>query len=214
MEEIKVVVFDDNKSRRELLSLLINSKEHYCCVGAYEDCRMIIKKISSNEPHVILMDIDMPHVNGIEGLKIVKQHFPKIKILMQTIFEDEEKIFQAIMNGANGYILKKTSPQKLLEAITDVLEGGAPMTPTIAQQVLNLFANKYGSPIQKKKFDLTKRELEILNFLVQGYSYKMICKELNLTYATVNSHISHLYEKLHVTSGAQAVAKAMENNLF
>jgi len=105
MEEIKVVVFDDNKSRRELLSLLINSKEHYCCVGAYEDCRMIIKKISSNEPHVILMDIDMPHVNGIEGLKIVKQHFPKIKILMQTIFEDEEKIFQAIMNGANGSIL-------------------------------------------------------------------------------------------------------------
>ncbi len=213
MEEIKVVVFDDNKPRRELLQLLINSKEHYSCIGAYEDCRMIIKKIASDEPHVILMDIDMPHVDGIEGLKLVKQHFPKIRILMQTIFEDEEKIFQAIINGANGYILKKASPQKLLEAISDVMQGGAPMTPTIAQQVLNLFNNKYASA-QKKKFDLTRREEEILSFLVQGYSYKMICKELNLTYATVNSHISHLYEKLHVSSGAQAVAKALENGMI
>ncbi|MBL7771230.1 MAG: response regulator transcription factor [Chitinophagaceae bacterium] len=214
MDDIQVVVFDDNKPRRELLQLLINSKESYQCIGAYEDCRMIVKKIASNIPDVILMDIDMPHVNGIEGLKLVKQHFPEVKILMQTVFEDEEKIFQAIMNGANGYILKKASPQKILDAITDVVQGGAPMTPTVAQQVLNLFQTKFGSSNQKMQFNLTNREHEILKLLVNGYSYKMICKELNLTYATVNSHISHLYEKLHVSSGAQAVAKALENNLL
>lgn len=212
MPEIKVTVFDDNKPRRELLQLLLDNSDGLTCSGAYEDCRNIIHNISANIPDVILMDIDMPFVNGIEGLKEVRKHFPAVKVLMQTIFEDDNKIFDAIVSGADGYILKKTPPAKLLEAITDVTEGGAPMTPTVARQVLLLFNHKH-KRIEKRDFNLSAREQEILGYLVQGLSYKMIAAECNISYPTVNSHISHIYEKLHVSSGTEAVAKAIENNL-
>ena len=212
MHKIKVAVLDDNKPRRELLKILIDSTDTFICTGAYEDGRDIIRHISSNIPEVVLMDIDMPHVNGIEALILIKQHFPEIKILMQTIFEDEEKIFNSIVAGADGYILKKTPPVKLLEAIKDVAEGGAPMTPTVAKQVLMLFQNKH-SIVPKKDFDLTSRELDILSLLVEGYSYKMIADKCNISYPTVNSHISHIYQKLHVSSGTEAVAKALEHNI-
>lgn len=212
MEKIKVAVFDDNTPRRDLLQLLLNSSDSFTCTGAYEDCRDVIKNISSNVPDVVLMDIDMPYVNGIEGLKLIRKFFPKVKILMQTIFEDDEKIFDAVAAGADGYILKKTPPVKLLDAINEVMQGGAPMTPTVARQVLLLFNNKHAR-IVKKDFDLTARELEILNFLVQGFSYKMIAEKCNISYPTVNTHISHIYEKLHVQSGNEAVAKAITNNI-
>ncbi len=213
MERIKVAIFEDNKPRRELLELLINSSEGLSCTGAYEDCRNIVKILSSNLPHVVLMDIDMPNVNGIEGLKLIRSHFPEVKVLMQTIFENDEKIFEAIIAGADGYILKKTPPVKLLEAITDVLEGGAPMTPSIARQVLLLFNSK-NKKTEKNEFHLTEREQEILNLLVQGFSYKMIAAKCNVSYPTVNTHISHIYEKLHVNSGTEAVAKAIENKIL
>jgi len=213
MPEIKVAVFDDNKPRRELLQLLIDSSDGLTCTGAYEDCRNIVRHISANIPDVILMDIDMPHVNGIEGLKEVRKHFPTVKVLMQTIFEDDDKIFDAIVAGADGYILKKTPPAKLLEAIADVTEGGAPMTPTVARQVLLLFNNKH-QRIEKKDFNLSAREQEILGYLVQGLSYKMIADKCNISYPTVNSHISHIYEKLHVGSGTEAVAKAIAHKII
>jgi DNA-binding NarL/FixJ family response regulator len=209
---IKVAVLDDNKPRRELLKILIDSTDTFLCTGAYEDGRDIVSHISSNIPEVVLMDIDMPHVNGIEALILIKQHFPDIKILMQTIFEDEEKIFNSILAGADGYILKKTPPVKLLEAIKDVAEGGAPMTPTVAKQVLLLFQHKH-SIVPKQDFDLTSRELDILALLVEGYSYKMIADKCNISYPTVNSHISHIYQKLHVSSGTEAVAMALEHNI-
>lgn len=212
MEKIKVAVFDDNTPRRELLQLLLESSEEFSCTGAFEDCREAVKKIATAKPQVILMDIDMPHVNGIEGLKAIKAVYPDIKILMQTIFEDEGKIFEAIMAGADGYILKKTTPLKLLEAIKDVFEGGAPMTPAVARQVLLLFSHQH-KVVTPKEFDLTSRELEILSFLVEGYSYKMIADKCHVSYSTVNSHISHIYEKLHVSSGTEAVAKALQHNL-
>lgn len=208
----KVAVFDDNKPRRELLELLLNSSDGLCCTGAFMDCRNAVDKIAPNVPDVVLMDIDMPYVNGIEGLIEIKAHYPAVRILMQTIFEDDDKIFSAIIAGADGYILKKTSPAKLLEAIAEVMEGGAPMTPTVARQVLLLFNNKHQS-IPKKSFDLTSREQEILGYLVQGLSYKMIADKCSISYPTVNSHISHIYEKLHVSSGTEAVAKAMEHKI-
>jgi len=158
---------------------------------------------------VVLMDIDMPHVNGIEGLALIKQQFPQVKVLMQTIFEDEDKIFNAIIAGADGYILKKASPMKLLEGIRDVMEDGAPMTPVVAKQVLKLFSNR-PKTISKNDFDLTPRETEMLTLLVEGYSYKMIAAKCNVTYATVNTHISSIYQKLHVSSGTEAVALAIE----
>jgi len=191
------------------LQILLDSSEGYKCTGAYEDCRDVLRHIAGDVPDVVLMDIDMPHVNGIEGLALIKQQFPQIKVLMQTIFEDEDKIFNAIVAGADGYILKKTSPMKLLEGIRDVMEDGAPMTPVVAKQVLKLFSNK-PKTISKNDFDLTPRETEMLTLLVEGYSYKMIAAKCNVTYATVNTHISSIYQKLHVSSGTEAVALAIE----
>jgi len=212
MQEIKVAVFDDNKPRRELLQLLLNSSDGLICTGAFEDCRNIVKKLCADIPDVILMDIDMPFVNGIEGLKEVRAHFPTVKVMMQTVFEDEERIFEAIVNGADGYLLKKTPPAKLLEAISEVMEGGAPMTPAIARQVLLLFNGQHRYT-EKKDFNLSAREQEILAYLEKGLSYKMIADKCNISYPTVNSHISHIYEKLHVSSGTEAVAKALANKI-
>jgi len=209
MKTIKITVFDDNQPRREFLQILLDSSEGYKCTGAYEDCRDVLRHIAGDVPDVVLMDIDMPHVNGIEGLALIKQQFPQIKVLMQTIFEDEDKIFNAIVAGADGYILKKTSPMKLLEGIRDVMEDGAPMTPVVAKQVLKLFSNK-PKTISKNDFDLTPRETEMLTLLVEGYSYKMIAAKCNVTYATVNTHISNIYQKLHVSSGTEAVALGIE----
>jgi DNA-binding NarL/FixJ family response regulator len=209
MKSIKIAVFDDNLPRREFLQILLDSTEDFTCTGAYEDCRDVLRHIASDVPDVVLMDIDMPHVNGIEGLALIKQHFPKVKVLMQTIFEDEDKIFNAIVAGADGYILKKASPIKLLEGIREVMEGGAPMTPVVAKQVLLIFNNKHKS-FAKNDLALTSRETEILSLLVEGYSYKMIASKCNVTYATVNTHISSIYQKLHVSSGTEAVALAIE----
>jgi DNA-binding NarL/FixJ family response regulator len=208
---IKVAVFDDNKPRRELLEMLLNSTAGMVCTGAFEDCRNVLKNIIQNMPDVVLMDIDMPHVNGIEGLQLIKKQFPDVKILMQTVFEDDDKIFAAICAGADGYVLKKTPPAKLIDAINEVVAGGAPMTPTVARQVLQLFNNR--NKKSTTEFNLTDREHEILSMLVQGLSYKMIAEKCNISYSTVNSHITHIYEKLHVKSGTEAVAKAIEQKI-
>lgn len=212
MEPIKIVIVEDNKARRDLLEILINSSENLTCVGAYPDGRHILKYVSETMPDVILMDIDMPHVNGIEALTLIRTQYSNVKVLMQTIFEDEEKIFDAIMAGADGYLLKKTPPIKLLEAISEVVEGGAPMTPIVAKQVLLLFNNKHRK-FSKNNFQLTGKEIEILNYLVQGCSYKMIAGKCNISYPTVNTHISHIYAKLQVSSGTEAVAKAISHKL-
>lgn len=210
MNDIKIAVFDDNKPRRDMLQLLIDSIDGMTCVGTFEDGRDILNKLSTAQPDLVLMDIDMPHVDGILGLKEIKKNFPKIKVLMQTIFEDDGKIFDAIVSGADGYILKKTSPAKLIDALTDVMQGGAPMTPSVAAQVLKLF-NSQHQKSEKIDFNLTAREQEILDYLVQGLSYKMIADQCNVSYGTVNTHICHIYEKLQVNSGTEAVAKAIAN---
>ena len=208
---IKVAVFDDNKARRELLELLLNSVGGMECTGAFEDCRNVLKNIMQNVPDVVLMDIDMPHVNGIEGLQLIKKQFPQVKILMQTIFEEDDKIFAAICAGADGYILKKTPPAKLIDSIGEVMAGGAPMTPTVARQVLLLFNNR--NKKSETDFNLSEREHEILSMLVQGLSYKMIAEKCDISYSTVNKHITHIYDKLHVKSGTEAVAKAIEQRI-
>jgi DNA-binding NarL/FixJ family response regulator len=210
--EINVAVFDDNKNQRNGLKLLLNSSKNMKCVGTYEDCRNVISNISSCDPQVVLMDIDMPNVNGIEGLKLIRQNFPEIKILMQTVFEDDDKIFASICAGADGYILKKTAPSKLLESILEVVDGGAPMTPSIARQVLRIFS-KQNKKAGNMHFDLSERELEILSLLVKGLSYKMIAEKCNISYTTVNTHIKHIYEKLHVHSAPEAIAKALDQRI-
>lgn len=212
MTKIKVAIFEDNKSRRELLKILIENTEELCCTGAYQDCRNIVKNLEKNLPDVVLMDIDMPYVNGITGLQILKDKYPGVKVLIQTIFEDDEKIFDAIISGAEGYILKKISPDNLIQAITDIMHGGSPMTPTIARRILKLFVDKK-KVSGKIKFDLSQRELELLSLLVKGFSYKMIAEQCKLSCGTVNTHLSSIYSKLQVKSSTAAVAKAIDANI-
>ncbi len=208
--EIAIVVFDDNKDRRESLQMLINSKEGLLCTGVFEDCNHVVEDVQASNPDVILMDIDMPGINGIEGVRIIRSHFPKVHIIMQTVFEDDEKIFAAILAGADGYILKKTAPAKLIEGIKEVVEGGAPMTASVARQVLKLFQSQ---PAKPDEYNLTEREKEILALLVKGMSYKMIASQCGITYFTVNMHIKKIYEKLHVHSATEAVSKAIQNKI-
>ncbi|MDF1698196.1 MAG: response regulator transcription factor [Saprospiraceae bacterium] len=206
---IKIIIFDDNAARREGLNLLLSAIEEMTCIGTYSDCRDIAQILNRNKPDVILMDINMPHVDGIEGLKISKSLHPDIKVIMQTIFEEETKILAAISNGADGYILKQKSPMKLIDGINEVMAGGAPMTPTVAKKVLKLFSS-LKSTKQNKEIELTKREHEILTLLVEGYSYKMIADKIHISYATVNKHVSNTYKKLQVNSVAAAVSKAIK----
>ena len=208
---IKVAVFDDNADRRESLKLLVNKKEDMACVGVFTDCTDIVDKLLGLNADVVLMDIDMPGMNGIEGVKQICEFFPDTRIIMQTVFEDEEKIFASILAGADGYILKKTPSAKLIEGIREVMEGGAPMTASVAKQVLRFFHQQQS--LKKPEFDLTKREKEILSLLVDGMSYKMIADKCNITFFTVNMHMKNIYEKLHVHSATEAVAKAIRQKI-
>ena len=209
---LRVAVFDDNAKRREGLQLLIDSTENMACVGVFNDGRDVVRHVVETEPDVVLMDIDMPHVDGIEAVTLLRRQFKDLKILMQTVFEDNAKIFAAILAGADGYLLKQTSPTKLLEGILEVTQGGAPMTPVIASKVLKLFTQR-SLAIGSTDFQLTEREVEILKLLVDGYSYKMIAAKCAISYATVNTHVSHIYEKLQVKSVASAVNVAIREGL-
>lgn len=202
----KILVYDDNLGRQEALQLLIENSGDMQFVGARENCNHVEADVIEMQPDVVLMDIDMPGTNGIEGLKRIRKQAPHVFIIMQTVFEDDEKIFTAIHAGAHGYFLKKTKPDKLIEGIRDVLEGGAPMTPSVARKVLHMVTQQ--SPDRSNNpFELTGREIEILSMLAKGMSYKMIADASGITFHTVNSHLKKIYEKLHVHSATEAVSK-------
>ena len=213
MNDINVVVFDDNKSRLNSLHLLINQSANMNCVGMFEDCTDVISKINDTKPDVVLMDIDMPRISGIEGVRILRKEFPSLCIIMQTVFEDDDKIISAISAGANGYILKKTHPLKIIEGIAEVMKGGAPMTAFVARRVMELFQKNLGNQISND-YKLTEREKGVLSGLVKGLSYKMIADELNISVYTVNSHVRNIYEKLQVHSVAEAVSKAISHRVI
>ena len=208
----RIVIFDDNIKRRESLEMLIDLSDDMICVGSFPDCSNVLNNIDKSEPDLVLMDIDMPNVNGIEGVTIIRTKYPHLKILMQTVFEDDEKLFACIRAGADGYILKKTQPLELLDAINEALEGGAPMTPSIARQVLR-FVGSTENKQKSEDFKLTARETEILSLLVQGLSYKMIASRCFVSLPTVNSHVQHIYEKLQVNTAVEAVTKAIGNKI-
>lgn len=209
--DIRVVIFEDNLLLRDSLFQLINGSPGLSCVGAFANCDDIVFNIKKTTPQVVLMDIKMPGRDGIEGVRIIKEHFPETRIVMQTVVEDDDKIFASICNGASGYLLKNTTPARLLQAIVEVNEGGAPMTPAIAEKVLQKFRRQ--SPASSGEFnDLSIREKEILECLVEGMSYKMIATSCKISIDTVRFHIRHIYEKLHVSSKSEAVAKALTKN--
>ena len=209
---ITIVIFDDHQERREALKLMISLQDDMECIGDYEDCMNLVNDLKENQPQVILMDIHMPGMDGIEGVKLVRQHYPGIFIIMQTVFEDDERIFNAIQAGAHGYILKNASNDKMIEGIKDVVNGGAPMTPTIARRVLTFFGKKPANT--NKEYDLSKREMELLTLLVKGFSHKMIAAELNISIFTVNNHIKNIYQKMQVHSVSEAVAVAIQKNVI
>lgn len=209
---ITVVVFDDNEFRRESLSLLINGMGNMRCIGTFPDCSNVVSDIRLLQPQVVLMDIDMPHVDGIEGVKRIRKNFPDVQILMQTVFDDDEKIFASICAGASGYILKKSTPAQIIQAVEDVHNGGAAMTASVAKQVIRAFQQNVFIE-NNERIELSPREKEVLSCLVKGLSHKMIAAECFISIHTVNSHIKKIYEKLHVNSVAEAVAKALKQRL-
>jgi DNA-binding NarL/FixJ family response regulator len=205
---IPIAIFDDSKHLREALSVLIRGQKDMCLVGDYADASNIVKVIQETKPEIVLMDIDMPEINGIEAVGFIKKENPSIAVMMLTVFEDEDKVFRSLCAGAIGYMLKNTEPLQLLDAIRELHQGGAPMTPSIARKVLLHFQQTV-VPSSTESFDLSDREKDVLRHLVQGKSYKMIGDSLGIGYETVRSHMKHIYEKLHVASMTEAVAKTL-----
>jgi DNA-binding NarL/FixJ family response regulator len=211
--KFRVAAFDDNADQREALAMMLDAGERTECVGVFPDGGAPVERVGSCTPHVVLMDIDMPEATGIECVGLLRQRFPELKILMRTVFEDDEKIFNAIRAGADGYFLKQTPMRKLMEGIIDVMEGGAPMSPAVARRVLEFSKRQPPKADVKNEFQLTEREHEILSWLVKGYSYKMIAAELEISFSTVNTHVNRVYGKLHVNSATEAVALAMRKGM-
>lgn len=202
-----IVIYEDNHFLRDSLVEFLNSHSNFRIVGAFENCDQVLKQMQELKPDLVLMDIGMSGTNGLEGLKIIKQHMPDLPVMMLTVFEDNDHIFEAICRGASGYLLKNTAIEKIPEAIDDLLSGGAPMTPSIARKVIQLFHNL--TIPKEDQYGLSRRENEVLNFLTTGHSYKMIAVECNISVETVRSHIKKIYEKLQVHSATEAVSKIL-----
>lgn len=205
----RIVIFEDDHDLRQSLKILLNDTEGFVVVGDYGDCMKAEAIITSIKPDLVIMDIDLPGKSGIEGVRMIKEVSPLTPVIVHTVFEDDEKLFDSLCSGANGYILKNTSYLKLLNALEEVLKGGAPMSPSIAVKVVNSFHH-----INANKYHLSSREKEILSWLVKGHSYKMIAAECFISIETVRVHIKNIYNKLHVNCGKQAVAIALKDHIL
>jgi len=211
---IDVAIVEDNNTIREGLAALINGTNGYKCVGSYYDCETFLAELENIEPDVVLMDIALPGISGIEGIKKATDINSKLAVVMLTIYEDSENVFDALCAGACGYLVKKTPPTRLLEAIKEVNEGGSPMSSRIARQVINAFKNEIITSKENSGYNVTSREKEVLNLLSMGNNYKEIAGELFISVDTVRHHIRNIYRKLHVHSRSEAVAKAIRKRLI
>lgn len=213
MMNIRVAIFEDNKLIRDAYTAILDGTSGYQCVGAYPDCNDLKFVLHHDQPDVILMDIGLPGMDGINATRLICKEFPGIRILIQTVFEDDDKIFAAICAGASGYILKSNGMLCLLEAVSEVYNGGAPMSPAIASRVLQLF-QKYAQPHQApEEIELSQREKDILKLMVEGKDFHTIAEKNFIGYETVRTHVKKIYRKLHVASATEAVVKALRQGL-
>ena len=206
--KISYLIYEDNDDFRNSLVAVLDEDPELLCCGAFPNPMRIMELVEMYEPDIILMDIEMPGKNGIDALAEVKAQFPKVQVMMLTVFDDNASVFNAVCAGASGYLLKSTSPDEIARAMKETANGGAPMTGTIAKKILQSFTRASLSEVH-----LTEQEYRILKLLVDGHSYKMIASEMNIVLDTVRYHIKKIYDKLHVHSAPEAVAKAIRDRL-
>ena len=212
MSPIKTAIIEDQDDIREGLASLIGFTPGFKCTGSYQSMEEALDRIKMNIPDVVLSDIGLPGMDGIQGIKILKERYPKMLILMITVYDDDERIFDALCAGANGYLLKRIPPMRLLESLREAVDGGSPMSPEVASKVIKIF--REFRPPETVDYDLTPHELRLLKLLVDGHNYNPAAKELKSSVNTVKFYIKRIYEKLQVHSKSEAVAKALKERLL
>jgi DNA-binding NarL/FixJ family response regulator len=212
--QMKVAIIEDQRKFREYLTALIDGSPGFHCAGSFRSMEEALDRLTAGAelPDVVLVDIGLPGMNGIEGIRILKERHPNLILLMHTVYDGDERIFDALCAGANGYLLKKTSPARLLESLREAVSGGAPMTPEVAHQVIRLFREV--RPPERLGEQLTPHEVRLLEMLAEGHNYETAASELGVTTHTISFHLQRVYEKLHVHSKTEAVAKALRNRLI
>jgi len=208
---LKVAIVEDQREIREGLQILINGSEGYRCSGVYRSIEEALTRIAYDIPHVVLVDIGLPGMSGIEGIPLLRQRYPQSVLIMLTVYEDDERIFGAVCAGASGYLLKKTPPARLLECLKEAVNGGAPMSPEVARRVISLFREV--RPREPSAHDLTPHELRLLRLLAEGHNYKTAAAELGVSVNTIGFHMKHVYAKMHVHSKSEAVAEALRRHI-
>jgi DNA-binding NarL/FixJ family response regulator len=210
-KSITVAIIEDERDIRECLSVLVNGTPGYSCTGSYRTMEEALDNLPHRLPDVVLSDIGLPGMSGIDGVRILKQRHPQLLVLMLTVYDDDERIFDAMCAGACGYLLKKTPPARLLESLREAVQGGAPMSPEVARRVIALFRDI--RPPDRADYHLTPHETRLLKLFVEGHNYKTAAAELRVSVNTINFHVRSIYEKLQVHSRSEAVAKALLNRL-
>lgn len=205
-KDLVVSIVEDDNEIRQLMTLIIDSSPGYICKQSFQSCEAAMEQIKNEPPDVVLMDIDLPGISGIEGVKLLKSRLPETDFIMLTVQDDDDSIFNSLCVGATGYLLKDTPPTEILTAIRDVFDGGSPMSSSIARRIIGSFKSQ-------QETILSERELEILRHLCDGENYKIIADKLNISGHTVRSHFKNIYKKLHVSNRAEAVKKAINQKL-
>lgn len=210
-DPVRVVIVEDDRELRDGLEVLLNMTESFTCVHAFRSMEEALRSLNKESADLVVTDIGLPNINGIDGTRILRERFPQLPIIVLTVHGEDDNIFQALCAGANGYLLKKTPPARIIEALREVLDGGAPMSPSVARRVVDLF--RTFNPPEEADYRLTDQELRILRMLVDGHHYKTAATELGISTSTVSFHLKNVYEKLQVHSKSEAVAKALREHL-